>query len=148
MGMLLAKIITQDIGLLTREETGIEQSVQAVQVDVWEAAQEVERHLLVFVCYPEMDRSLCEKLESRLYGNQGDVISFVVRDEPGRAIVFIPARHQRQSSLLHRAAAIAVVKHSWGWDESEKIEVQDETAGEVIELDNPRYENGRFEIEV
>jgi len=149
MKKLLARIITEDLGLLSREVTGIEQSVQAAQVDLWEAGQEPEHHLMVFAHYPEVARHLCEEMGTHLDKHFGDIIiSFVVKDEPGKAVVFIPPNQQNRSSLLSKAAVIAVVKRSWGWEESEQIRVRCETTSETAGIENPRYESGRFEIEV
>ena len=145
---LFAKIITEDYGFLSLEVTGIQQVIQAVQVDVWEAGQEAEHHLVVFVHYPEINRNLFEELENRLFEHFGDIInSFTVSDEPGKAIIFIPSKQQNRSSLLSRAAAIAVVKYSWGWDESEKIQIICEATSESIEVKRPLFEKGQFEIE-
>ena len=149
MRKLLAKIITEDYGILSNEITGIEHTIQAVQVDVWEANQEAEHHLIVHAYYPQIDRTSCEELETRLneyFGNL--IISFAVNDEPGKAVLFVTPKQQNRASFLSKATATAVVKRSWGWDESKQIRILCETTGECIELKNPEYENGQFEIKV
>ena len=56
---MVAKIITnaEGGGILLPEVTGVENGVQAVQVDVYEAGREVVRHLVVNAHYPKMELS-------------------------------------------------------------------------------------------
>jgi hypothetical protein len=139
----------KDLGVLSPELTLTEQPVQGFQVDVWEADQQAVRHLVVMAHFPELQRSFCEQLGTRLLEYLGDVVvSFMVRDEPGSAVVFIPESQRMRSPFLFVASAIAVVNRCCGWDESERIRVRCETTGESVELKNPQYENSRFEVEL
>ena len=56
----------------------------------------------------------------------------MVRDAPGKAVVYVPLKQQDQAFLLPRAAAVVFVKRAWGWDESERIDVLYETTGGVL----------------
>lgn len=147
---LVAKIITdteaEHYGILEPEITG-DVAVQACKVDVLEPEREVVHHLIAMGHYPEMDRSLCEQIGTRLRDYFGKiVVSFTVRDKPGRSDIYIPSRQRGYCSLLSVAVAVAVVKRSWGWDESEWIEIRFEHTKEQMKV-SPEYEEGEWVIE-
>jgi len=135
-------------GILRPEVTGIGQAIQAFQVQVTEAGQQPIQHLVVMAYYPELDRTLCDKLAICLCQHYGEVfVSFIVNDDPGQANVYMPPTQRSQCSMFSVATAVSVVKRSCGWDESDEIRISCETTGTVIELSPESELYGRWVIE-
>lgn len=148
---IVARIITPngDRGLLSSEITGMDQPIQAIQVDVSSTGQDAIRHLIISAYYPKMELNLCKQLSIQLREYFGKtVVCFTRTNEDGKADVFTPSiqRNDRQA-LLYLAAAVAVVKKVCGWDESEWIEVKCESTKEQIKV-SPMCNGEEFIIKI
>ena len=71
----------------------------------------------------------------------------MLTDKNGKADVFVPAVESNHCSVPLVAAAVAVIKRSWGWDESEWIEVRQESTQEYMKV-SPEYDGEKWLIEI
>lgn len=110
----------------------------AVQVfDVRLSNNEVadEQYLVVCAHYPALDWSTREAIASYLLNRMpGAFVSFIVADTEGRAEV-ITTQECILTSPFRVAAAVAIVKASCGWDESNPVVVNVNETEESIHLD-------------
>ena len=122
--------------------------LQIFEVDVSEIVDQPTSHVVVNASYSQMNRVSCEKLAEGLVNyHKGYVLSFLLVDAPGRAVVFIPEDHNGGEIFRSVAAAITVIKRSCGWDESESIIVENDSMTDKAQM-TLNYENNAWLVEV
>lgn len=139
---------TNAYGLLMLDVDGTDMAIQICIVNVSGAGREVAHHLVVSAHYPELEPGLCEQIAARLQERFGEAaICFTIKDAEGKSDVFIPARQRGYFSLLSVATAVAVMKRSWGCDESDWIEIRNIETKELVKV-SPTYDGGPWQIAI
>jgi hypothetical protein len=111
------KILTETPGILVPSITGIGESVQAIEVEISESGRSVGRLVIVGAHFPQLSASVCDNISRNLRSHFQDAdLYFTIIDKEGEAEVYAPAEQGRLDRFWV-AAAVAVIKASWGWDE-------------------------------
>ena len=115
-------------------------SVQVFPTRVSSQSSEARQHFVVCAHSPLLNQSEVESIASRLrLGDAGAVCDFIIHDAEGCPIVF--ANVNDLASAYESAAAVAVVKASCGWDESNPmmVRVNDTEVPVVAQFDGSEW---------
>jgi len=125
-------ILTPTPGILTPSITGIGEPVQSVEVGISETGCSIGRLVIVHAHFPQRSTTICDEIASNLRRHFQDAdLYFTIRDKGGEAEVYTPA-DQDQGERFMVAAAVAVIKASWGWDEINPMLIT--VAGEPVRV--------------
>src|SRR5262245_18330428 len=124
--------LTPTLGILTPSVKGIGEPVQAVEVEIFETGCSIGRLVIVHAHFPQRSTSICDEIACNLRRHFQDIdLYFTIRDKGGEAEVYVPAG-QDQGDRFLVAAAVAVIKASWGWDEINPMLIT--VAGEPVRV--------------
>ena len=126
------KILTEDFGVLAPSVTGLSAPMRAVEVAIGEAGRPGCRLVIVHAHYPPLPTAACDELAPSLrrhFGGAG--LYFTTADGEGAAEVYVP-QGQGSADPFAVAAAVAVIKTCWGWDEVNPMTIT--IAGEAVRV--------------
>ena len=123
-----------DIYLTSDALKGFGPGVQAFRVPVQADCEISEDHYVINAQHHRLDQNMREAVATYLLQSVGDcVISFILDDLLGRAeVVSVP----QGRGTFRPAAAVAVVKASCGWDESNPMIIRINNSEEEIHLNH------------
>jgi hypothetical protein len=133
------EILTTDMGLLTPDETGLLDSIQAAKVVV---TTDDRWRIHVVVSAAPWIRASDEARIRRLF--PGELVSCVRAAAEGEAT--IACDFADEDDLRAAAAAVATIQRSWAWDESPAIRVRVVPADRTFTID-PVFSDGVWTAE-
>jgi hypothetical protein len=126
------KILTEPPGVLAPAITGVGEWLQAIELEISETGCGIQRLVIVHAHFPPQAAAACEEIARNLRPHFKDVdLYFTILDRDGEAEVYVPAG-QSQLDIFVVAAAVAVMKASWGWDETNPLQIT--VAGEPVKV--------------
>jgi hypothetical protein len=135
------EILTQDLGLVPPDVTGLGHAMQAAHVAVTDSAQR-QLHVVIRGATAEPmsanDRTAFEKLFP------DTIISAVCQASPGEIELECGSD---ALAVSHAAAAAATIQRSWSWDESPTIRVSVSPSGSSFVV-NPVFSDGSWFAEL
>jgi hypothetical protein len=130
------EIVTESLGGLSSEATGLPSLIQAVRVVVT-CGDDARPHVVVRPAREPWTLPVDDEVIRRLFPS--DFVSCVRADAPGTTT--LSCRVTDKTMMFGAAAAAATLKRSWGWDESPAILVHFASTDVAFEVD-PKYEDG------
>jgi hypothetical protein len=138
---LRVEILTEDLGIFPPEATGLEIPIQAARVSVG-ADGKSTLHAVAWAAAARWELPEDASLITGLF--PGHLVSCTRSNAEGSTALSCPAIDR--DVLFSAAAAAAVIKRSWSWDESPAIEVNFRAQG-VTFLVNPVFEDKTWLVE-
>lgn len=112
---------TADVGLERPAVGSDSQFIQFAYVRAVSSRELIEDHAVVNAHHPALPEPVRRAIDSHLKRAWNHVkVSFNVKDDEGKATVLTRMQKKSPSDWII-AAAVAVVKKSWGWDEGDPI---------------------------
>jgi len=136
------EIVTEAPGILDPEATGLVETIQAARANVTIDGAAAS-HVVVRAATPPFLLESADESIRKLFPD--DVVSLVHADVPGMATISCSASDERDR--FGAAAAVAMLKRSWGWDESPTITITFEAGRRAFRL-NPVFEDGAWWVEM
>ena len=126
------KILTEPPGILAPSVTGLGVPVQAIEVEISETGSSGGRIVIVHAHFPQLPASVCDEIAHNLRAHfQGGDLYFTIINTEGEAEVYAPVDQHRLDAFLV-AAAVAIIKASWGWEEINPMLIT--IAGEPVKV--------------
>lgn len=134
-------ILTDDLGILAPEATGLVETIQAGRVNVTVGGASAA-HVVVRSATPPFLLESDDRSIRALFPDA--VVSLVHADVPGMATV--SSSGVTAQERFGAAAAVATLKRAWARDGSPRITVSFEDGGRAFRL-NPVLEDGAWRVE-